>query len=206
MGIRRGQLLDAVINESTAIKCVIAAVIYCIGTTSFIMFYGASSERLQQEDYTCDFLNEAFSPSSRRVYGLTIIMICILIAIFQVSTFRILQKRLNLRVAPDGHDTVGNRNNSLNKLYKKALKNSTLIAIAYMVGWLPVSLVLSLFDWQLLDRETLVDLGFGFAPLTLIQAICNALIFRAKHITDYVRRVFRRRTDMHVQNLPMANV
>ena len=139
-------------------------------------------------------------PAKKQVFkrfGLTtrdpFILISILVAMIQVTSFVKLRHRLNVRVAPVGvAGRAGNRGASgINMLYKRAMRNSALVGISFMVGWLPFCIMMLLYDWGHIDQDILINVGWLLVPLTMIQGLANAVIFRARNIYMFFQKNFQ---------------
>ena len=193
LGVRGGQLLDNVVKQSTAIKLVLCAWSYSVFAGLMIALHGIDPNWVNIQQNNCQFLSGYFSRASRTLFCVSLIIISILVAMIQVTSFVKLRRRLNVRVAPVGVGRVGNRCDSgINMLYKRAMRNSALVGISFMVGWLPVCIMMLLYDWGHIDQDTLINVGWLVVPLTMMQGLANAVIFRARNIYMFFQRIFSR--------------
>ncbi len=191
-----GQLLDNVITQSVAIKLVLFAWSYSTFVGLMLALHGIDSTWFKIQQHPCQILGKAFSRSSRTLFSGSIIMIAILVILTQIALFIKMHHRLNIRVAPEGVQVAGRNGNradsGTNMLYKRAMKNSALIAISFTVGWVPFCIVMLLYDWGHLDQDTLINVGFLVIPLCMMQGLANAVIFRARNIRMFLERIFNR--------------
>ncbi len=194
LGVSSGQLLDNVITQSAAIKLVLFAWSYSTFVGLMLALHGIDSTWLKIQQHPCQMFGKAFSRTSRTLFSGSIIMMAILVILTQTALFIKMHHRLNIRVAPEGvAGRNGNRADSgINMLYKRAMGNSALIAISFMVGWVPICIVMLLYDWGHLDQDTLVNVGFLLIPLCMMQGLANAVIFRARNISIFLERIFNR--------------
>ena len=141
----------------------------------------------------CHLLTRYFSRASRTLFCVSLILISILVAMIQSVSFIKVHHRLNVRVAPVGAGRAGNRGAvGINMLYKRAMRNSALVGISFMVGWLPFCTMILLYDWGHIDQDTLINVGWVLIPLTMMQGLANAVIFRARNIYMFFQRIFSR--------------
>ena len=180
MGVSKGRLLDVVLSTSTAKTYVAAGWIYSATIALLVALLIPENEKLSPIN-TCLLRGSGYNKVTRTVALLSILGIILAVAIIQFTTVLKLQKRLNNWVGPV-------TNQGLNKLYKRAITKSALVAIAFSIGWGPVCITTISLDWSIQSpfvSEKVVPILFALA---FLQGFCNAIIFRAKHLKSYIHQ------------------
>ena len=181
MGVHNGKMLDVILSQSIAKKCVAAAWIYSITMALLIVFL--VPENIEE----CPVQTNACLPTSdyytktRVVMALSILGIILGVTIMQTLSFYKLRKRLKNSIACM-------TNPGLNKLFKRAITKSALVAIAFSIGWAPISITVILYDWSDLDPLMLGRAMRFMLVLGFMQGFCNAIIFRAKYLKDFIQK------------------
>ncbi len=181
MGVHNGKMLDVILSQSIAKKCVAAAWIYSITMALLIVFL--VPENIEE----CPVQTNACLPTSdyymktRVVMALSILGIILGVTIMQILSFYELRKRLKNSVACM-------TNLGLNKLFKRAITKSALVAVAFSIGWAPICITVILYDWTNLDPLMLGRAMRFMLVLGFMQGFCNAIIFRAKYLKDFIQK------------------
>ncbi len=181
MGVHNGQMLDVILSQDIAKKCVAAGWIYSI-TIALLMIL-LVPENIEE----CPMQTNACLPTSdyymktRAVVALSNLGIILGVTIIQILSFYKLRKRLNNSVACM-------TNPGLNKLFKRAITKSALVAIAFSIGWAPLSITIILYDWSNLGPVVLGRAMRYLFVLGFVQGFCNAIIFRAKYLKDFIQK------------------
>ncbi len=173
-------------SQSIARKCVATGWIYSIIIALLNIFLTSENgEFLSTEINTClQIMSPSYNVLARTLLALSILSAILGVAIIQFLTFWKLRKRLN--------NSIGCVNNQgLNRLFKRAMKKSALVAAAFSIGWGPGLMLMVITDWsnlnQLEYRRVVRVMTVSFV-LAFFQGFCNAVIFRAKHIKAYIHK------------------
>ena len=185
MGVSKGRLLDVVLSASTAKKCVAAGWIYSTTIGLLLAFLTPGNKTLYPSD-TCLPTDLGFTAVSRTISSLSILGIILAVAFIQFMTVYKLQKRLNNSIGPV-------TNQGLNRLLKRAMTKSALVALTFSIGWGPLGITYILFDWSNMDPFVLEKVIYYLGRLAFLQSFCKAVIFRAKYLKShklftYIRR------------------
>ncbi len=180
MGVSKGRLLDVVLSPSTAKRCVAAGWIYSATIALLMAFLIPENEKLCPIN-TCSLTDSGYNKVARTIALLSILGIILAVAIIQFLTFSKLQKRLNNSVGPV-------TNQGLNRLFKRAMTKSALVAITFSIGWGPVCLTTLLNDWSIQSPFVSKKVLPVLLTLAFLQGFCNAIIFRAKHLKMYIHQ------------------
>ncbi len=180
MGVSEGRLLDVVLSPSTAKKCVAAGWIYSATIALLVAFLIPGNKQLRPTN-TCLLGDSGYNAVIRKIAALSILGIILAVAIIQFMTFSKLQKRLHNSVGPV-------TNQGLNRLFKRAMTKSALIAIAFSIGWAPICMRIILVDWSIQNPFVSKEVIPFLMALASLQGFCNAIIFRAKHLKTYIHQ------------------
>ncbi len=182
MGVNKGQMLDAILSQRTAIKSVAAGWMYSITIALLMAFLipDNAGERLAQTS-SCLLMTPAYDIRARTLIASSILGMILAVVIIQLLTFYKLHKRLN--------NSVGCvTNQGLNKLFKRAMTKSAMVAGAFSIGWGPSNVMIILYDWSNLDLLMLEKIIPFLFALGILQGFCNAIIFRFKHIKEFIQK------------------
>ncbi len=174
MAVRAGRLLDAVISQTKA------KLFICIGWSYSVLIAILRSTR-DNFDYTKSSLSHKME--GRVIWAISTLILIILIAMLQVSTYVRLRKRISIAVGSV------NATQGLNILYKRAMKKSTLIAVCFVLGWTPLCILFVVQEFIITKYGALQRrLTAVFLALSLLQGFSNAIIFRAKHLLSHIKQ------------------
>ncbi len=97
-----------------------------------------------------------------------------MVVILQAATYWKLWKQQQVAVGP-GTSTGRNR------MYRRAMVTSSLVASAFLIGWLPVHTCVLLFHWSSIDEETMNTIIRAVSTLGFLQSFSNPIIFKVRN-------------------------
>ncbi len=171
-----------VANASTANKCVVAGWIYSTIIALFIAFPPPqNNETCPQKACLPVIVNSEYNKVARTGSAISILALILAVTAIQFYTFWRSRKRLKCSV---GCAT----NQGLNRLLKRAMKKSVLVALAFSIAWGPVGIMIILSSWTDLDELALRKVLPFLNVIVFFQGFSNALIFRAKHLKAFMKK------------------
>ena len=176
MAVREGRLLDAVISPQKA------KLFICIG-----WFYSAIIAILRSSIDKIDYTANSWSTETgygRIIWTFANLMLIFLVILLQISTYGKIRKRISMAVGSV------NATQGLNNLYKRAMKNSTLVAVCFTLGWAPNCILFLIQDFTHYYGPEQRRITIIFSGLALLQGFSNAIIFRARYLSSHVNRCF----------------
>ncbi len=175
-------MLDAILSPTTAIKSVMAGWIYSVIIALLMVFLIPENTEdcpTQNTARSCLLMTPDYNITTRTVVAISVLGMILAVVLIQILTSYKLHKRLN--------NSVGcMTNQGLNKLFKRAMTKSALVATAFSVGWAPVFTAVLLYDWSNLDPLMLERAIPFLFVLGILQGFCNAIIFRFKYLKEFV--------------------
>ncbi len=186
MGVNKGQMLDAILSPSTATKCVAAGWIYTTMVALLMVFLiPGEIDECPAQTNTCPPITSDYYIKTRTIVALVNLGIILGVAIIQFLSFYKLHKRLN--------NSVGCvTNQGLNKLFKRAMTKSVMIAIAFSLGWAPLFITIMLYDWSNLNSMMLEKVLPFLFVLGFLQGFANTIILRFKHLKEFIQKKISR--------------
>ncbi len=181
MAVSSGLLLDVVLSERTARRLVAIGCIYSILIALMMVFINPANN-VQCPTGSCVPTTSQYSIGARTAFAVSVLLIIVGVTIVQIMALYKLRRRLNNAVG-----TI-HAGQGLNRLYKRAMTKSALVAIAFTVGWGPPFVMLILSEWANIDQNLVNTMLPYLYMLGMIQGCCNAIIFRAKHIKNYIQQ------------------
>ena len=178
LGIKTGQLLEAVMTRMRAILLIILGWTYGTILVIIIIIFPRS-----EDPYKVGFKCE------RKAIPLTLVampglfIICSIITI-QTQTLLILKSRLNEATRNDRQPALVTRiSTGRIRLYKRAMGTAGMIALVYVIGWMPLFVVYTINAWSLGDKDMVDTVLPKFVILAFIlQSFSNAIIFRLRNL------------------------
>ncbi len=191
MAMKTGQLLESVMTRTTAKRSVCAAWVYSVGIGLLLAILEPDGDLQPNNSVSCYFNRFAST-----MWRGSIIILIILIVYVQVINYQVLRQRLNMATE------ILNLSQGKIKLYKRAMKTCTMIAIAFLIGWLPVAIGSLLFDWLPSYRAVLIEINHYFRILFILQGFSNVVIFRMRNLYPRILNVLRTKCPCkHNQNI-----
>ncbi len=110
-------------------------------------------------------------------------IICSIITI-QTQTLLILKSRLNEATRNDRQPALVTRiSTGRIRLYKRAMGTAGMIALVYVIGWMPLFVVYTINAWSLGDKDMVDTVLPKFVIVAFIlQSFSNAIIFRLRNL------------------------
>ncbi len=106
--------------------------------------------------------------------AVSVIILVVLVVMLQAATYRKLWKQQQMAVGPG-------TNMGRNRMYRRAMITSTLVATAFLIGWLPLSISVLLFHWSNIDEKTMDTTIRAVAILGLLHSLSNPIIFKVRN-------------------------
>ncbi len=153
-----------------------AIVLLCFGG-SYATFIALLSilMRPTQIAPSCSSPQDLFHKTPSIMFGLSVVLLVALVVVLQTATYWKLWKQQKMAVGAVGANTGRNR------MYRRAMITSTLIATAFLIGWLPFSISILVFHWSNINEDTLAPAIRVGATLWLLQSFCNPIIFKLRN-------------------------
>ncbi len=137
------------------------------------------------EGYDCATMFALIHKIPMTIYALSVLFLSALIIILQAATYWRLWKQQQMAVGSVIANTGRNR------LYRRAMITSSLIAICFLIGWVPFSITFLRFHWSNIDRKTLNTTIWSLGTLAVLQSFSNPLIFKLRN-SNMEFRVWKR--------------
>ncbi len=181
MGVASGCLLDAALSTKAAKILITTGWLYSMFIGLLLIFIRTEPIEVSPQE-SCFIRRPSYHIAARSAGGFSILMIIVMVILIQMVTFCKLKRRLNVYVGPSNGVT------GLNRLYKRAMIKAALVGVCFSIGWVPYMVKIIMHDWSNGD----VTLFPAPIPLLLamLQGFSNALIFRAKHLRDFIKNKF----------------
>ncbi len=157
------------------------------------------------QDQACLTPEILFHKAPKTIFSITVIVMLVLIVSMQLLNFLKLWKRLQMSIGsvPSGPVPVAT---GRNRIYKRAMVTSSMIATAYLIGWLPCMICMIIYDWSNVDKETLENALQILGVLGALQSFANPIIFRLRNMDIKIcRRAAPVPMANHGANIPVAN-
>ncbi len=165
-------------NKAMVLLCSGWAYGFCIGMLCMLIPY-------RYEGYDCTSVLALFHKIPITIYALSVLFLSALIIILQAATYWRLWKQQQMAVGSVITNTGRNR------MYRRAMITSSLIATCFLIGWLPFSITFLRFHWSNIDRETMNTTIWALGTLGVLQSFSNPLIFKLRN-SNMEFRVWRR--------------
>ncbi len=172
-------MLHNVLSKKKAVILVCCGWFYSIFIVLLHVFIQASSENVQANStQDCFKVDALFHKIPSTIFAISVICLVAMVAILQTMTYWKLWKRQQMAIG----SIVST--NGMTRMYKRAMVTSSLIATAFLIGWLPFTISVLLNNWSNVNEEKSQQISSIIATLGIIQSFCNAIIFKLRNM-DY---------------------
>ncbi len=169
LAVKGRVMLHRALGRKTVIVLLCSGWLY----TAFIGLLGLLMPRPQQGS-SCLAPHLSFHKIATTLAAASVIMLVFLVVILQTATYWKLLKLQRMAVGPG-------TNTGRNRMYRRAMVTSSLVATAFLIGWLPLSTSVLLFHWSNIDEETMNTIIRAISILGFLQSFSNPIIFKVRN-------------------------
>ncbi len=122
----------------------------------------------------CPAPHHAFHKIAITLAAVSVIVLVVLVVILQTATYWKLWKQQRMTVGPG-------TNTGRNRMYRRAMVTSSLVATAFLIGWFPLHISVLLYHWSNIDEETMDTIIRVISILGFLQSLSNPIIFKVRN-------------------------
>ncbi len=109
------------------------------------------------------------------IWALSVIGLIALVAMLHLATYWKLWKRQQMAIGSVISNTGRNR------MYKRTMVTSSMVATAFLIGWLPFMISILLDAWSNIDGGNSQHAYKFLSTLSILQSFCNPMIFKLRN-------------------------
>ncbi len=169
-------MLNDIISQKKAVILVCIGYGYSASISLPHVLIAPEDYKTDPENYSCFKPLNLFHKITNTIWAGSVICLVNVVVMLQMATYFKLWKRQQMAIGSNMS------NNGRTRMYKRAMVTTSLIATAFLVGWLPVLVCILIADWSSIDQEKTLQVTSIFATLGVIQSCSNAIIFKLRNM------------------------